>query len=79
VRQINGEFSATPPLLVGLNGRRIVDNLDVSGSNIILTGRYWQAGDPQCCPSALSESLMMFDGEKLLEVSGRWERQSIEP
>jgi len=77
VRNINGAFSATPPLLVGLNGWRIVDDLEVSSSNIILTGRYWQAGDPQCCPSALSESLMIFDGEKLLEVSGRWERQSM--
>jgi hypothetical protein len=79
VRHNDDELSATPPMLIGINGRRIIDDLEVSGTNIVLKGRYWQAGDAQCCPSAQSESLMTFDGERLLEMSGRWERQAVGP
>ncbi len=79
VRQNDEDYSATLPLLVGVNGRRIIDDMEVSGTNIMLRGRYWSAGDAQCCPSALSESLMIFDGEKLVEMSGRWERQEVGP
>ena len=56
-------------LKVGARGERVVETIDVSGSDVVLETSEYRAGDPQCCPGGKGELRLRVVRGRLLPVA----------